>query len=295
VPDERTRRAWNGLVKYANAKAIDTEELRATISDCMPWSTASDPWGLLAGMRGEWLQEQGAKYQSAVKATLLWLCTDRKARDVYRPEAKGFLYEHLAHISLTLGEVPYTPEDPDHFDESRRYWEHGGHPRDDSPLESHDLSKSYKDIADPVCDFLLNEYQKYRNGEYKDPVPIFLCTNPDCGKLVMPQRIGRKAFCSDECKAAKQRQEIPQQEQTDYQWLYRLSNKTEGVKRAELRSKSGQDRFNGIKARNYGPRCKRLIDKLDRFSSSGPKSLATTGREKNEKCKRRNGRSARNS
>jgi hypothetical protein len=119
--------------------------------------------------------------------------------------------------------------------------------------------------------FVLNEYQKYRNEEYKYPVPIFLCGNPNCGKLVMPRRIGRKTFCSDECKAAKQRLEIPQGEQTDYQWLYRLSKKkSEGAKRAELRRKGSFDRFMDIKAHDYGPRCRRLVEKLERFA---PKSI----------------------
>jgi len=137
--------------------------------------------------------------------------------------------------------------------------------RNDSPLEMKSLSRNYEDIADPICDFILNEYQRYRDGEYREPVPILVCTNPDCGKLVMPKRIGRKAFCSDECKAAKQRREIPQHEQTDYQWLYRLSKKPDGTKRIELRNESGRDRFAAIKARNYGPRCERLIERLEPF------------------------------
>jgi hypothetical protein len=249
---------------------MDIEGLRETISGCMPWSSASDRWGLLAGMGAEWLQEQGSKYQPAVKATLTWLCSDAKSRDEYRQAALGFLYEHLAHITLTLGEVPYAPDDPEHFEESSRYYEHGGRSKDDSPLGIHDLSRGYQDIADPICDFVLNEYQKYRNGEYKHPVPIFLCGNPNCGKLVMPQRIGRKTFCSNECKAAKQRLEIPQGEQTDYQWLYRLSKKSDGVKKAELRLKSSFERLMDIKAHEYGPRCKRLVEKLERFA---PKSI----------------------
>lgn len=264
--DLRTRRIWQGLVAYANAANIDVSGLRSTISDCMPWSAAAYSFGLLSSSR---LEEEGAEYQPATKTLLLWLCSDPKSRgwDDYRPNALRFLYEHCEHIRVTLGEIPYALDNPEHFEESSKYWEVGGEPRNDSPLQVFTPSRIYKDIADPICDFVLAEYQKYRNGNYKRSVPIFVCANPACEKLVMPHRIGKKKFCSDECKAARHREDVSQSERTDYQWLYRLSKKPMGAKRAVLRSEAGQERLTVIMSRNYGAPCKQLIQELDRFSS----------------------------
>ena len=128
-------------------------------------------------------------------------------------------------------------------------------------------TRSYRDIADPILEFLLAEHNKFLDKEYKEPIPVIVCSNPGCDKLVMPERIGKRKFCSEDCKAANHKRNIPQKERTDYQWLYRLRKKPVGLIRKALRSEENQERFRSIKAeRGYGPASQELIRKLERFT-----------------------------
>src|SRR4029077_10951599 len=129
-------------------------------------------------------------------------------------------------------------------------------------------SKDYRDLADPICDFLSSEYERYLNREIsrKDKkgaplVPIFVC--PRCDKLVMPERTGRKKYCSvctESARAEKYRQRAPAAEGKDYQWLYRLRRKEPGSRSVFLRNQRNQERLEQIKLRQKkSSRCQGLL------------------------------------
>jgi hypothetical protein len=80
-------------------------------------------------------------------------------------------------------------------------------------------SKNYQDIADPICDFILNELERITKDDRQ--VPICGCEGPSCNKLIMPERIGKGRFCSDACKSAHYRRKNSPSASNDYQWLYR--------------------------------------------------------------------------
>src|SRR6266566_4835254 len=96
----------------------------------------------------------------------------------------------------------------------------------------------------------MSEYQKYLNRQPsrrdKEPppvVPVFVC--PRCNKLVMPERSGRKQYCSictDQARTEKYRENAPADEGRDYQWLYRLQNLTPDVRKVFLKSPKSRDR-----------------------------------------------------
>jgi hypothetical protein len=284
--DERTKRIWRGLVNYANTTAIDFTEFRRTVGDCMGWIVATQPIGLLSFTSEESLREQAVKYQQPVRSLLRWLCGDASADDLdlleYEDDAWEFLDVHTEHIGgVSLKEVNrpqhvsedlktlnYTTAEIQHFkDEANRYWEE----MERSPLGIWTPTKDYRDLADPICDFLLTEYQKWRNREYarrdkKPAPPVPICACPNCKKLVMPERVGRRKYCSDcsdKARAKSYVEKAPSDENRDYQWLYRLKKTRPELRRARLRQQKVQERLADIKARQQDShRCKELMRRM---------------------------------
>jgi hypothetical protein len=150
----------------------------------------------------------------------------------------------------------YPSADIERFEEAtRKYW--AGLKAGDSPLGIWTPTKDYEDVADPICDFLLTEYQKYRE---RDPgrrdripppaVPILIC--PKCGRFVMPQRVGRKqacSDCSDQVRREKKRLKDLPFERADYQYLYRLKICGLTERKLRLRQPKVQKRLTLIKKR----------------------------------------------
>jgi hypothetical protein len=290
--DVRTKRTWAGLVSYANGAATEPGEIRRIIGDCMPWVAAVEPFGLLDPML---VDEQGLlklalEYRPSVEVLLRWLCSEPKSKERSSShwQALGFLREHGQHIrGMHLKEVYYDAEGVEQFnytaaereslrEEQGRIWDAARYKTRDHKLAGTDFSpfgilapsKEYKDFADPICDFVLSEYQRYLNREYnrrdKKPaplVPIFVC--PNCNKLVMPERVGRKQYCSncsDRARAEKYRQTASPDENRDYQWLYRLRHLEPTLLRVRLRTSKVRERLKEVKARQRdSSRCQSLL------------------------------------
>jgi hypothetical protein len=285
--DRRTKRAWAGLVRYANADPIDVNEFQSTLADCMPWVSAFDAFGLLGWLspiHDEELLRQATEYQPSVKALLRWLAVDPKSqeRPSLQQQASSFLQEHSEHIggtrlketyydsNMDMPKFNYTPAELEQFKAEYRGYSQASKDGD-SLLGILAPGKDYKDVADPICDFILSEYQKYRNREYsrKDKTPpplvtVFVCSK--CDKLVMPDRAGRKkscSECSDQVRADKYRQKASPDENRDYQWLYRLNKMDSASGRQRLHQPKGQQRLADVKARQQNSRrCQRLIHEM---------------------------------
>jgi hypothetical protein len=281
----RTKRIWHGLANYANAndKSIDIRELRKAIADCMPWYVATEWLGFLSE-HDELFLEKAVKYQPSVRALFRWLIN---AKPMQRGEsfnqAYGFLQEHIGHIKWRLIEVDYprnvmpelkelgyAPEDFYGLEEqSKKYWE--GFRRGESPLGIKTPAKKYEDLADVICDFVATEYQKYREKDYSraekrpaSPVPVIIC--PNCDKFVVPDRFGRKKYCSDctnRARAESYRKKGSPNEARDYAWLYRLRQAEPRLRAARLRQPKNKQRLAEIKARQRNSaRCLKLIRKM---------------------------------
>ncbi|HVS89741.1 MAG TPA: hypothetical protein VHF01_16160 [Candidatus Acidoferrum sp.] len=291
--DARTKRAWTGLVNYANGNATHAE-IGSTVAACMGWVSAVAPFGLFDWIGTTDLTTQAEQYRSGVDILLRFLCSRAKSaeRTSLRSPAQNFLLEHGQHIgAMDLTEIRYnekvgkslknfgyTPSELESFKEqSDRIWDSAKYiPRgqlttagtDWLPLGIKVPTREYRDLVDPICDFLMSEYQKYLNRQParrdKEPppvVPIFVC--PSCNKLVMPERTGRKTYCSvctDSARAKKYRQNAPAAQGRDYQWLYRLKQKEPTVRRVFLRNQKNQERLKQVKIRQKeSSRCQDLL------------------------------------
>lgn len=304
--DEKTRRIWAGLVNYANGAATPAM-IRAIYVDCAGWIAATMPSDLFDPMPLEGdLSTQAEAYRPAIENLLRFLCSQPKSeeRNRLRDQAVEFLREHGEHIKGQvfrevfyreeyLRNLSYTPDELENFKkqikrilDQAQYWvtvraKVDGNVKEQPMIVGRDTlplgrllpSRGYQDFADPICDFLSAEYEKYLNREVsrKDKktaplVPIFVCPNPSCKKLVMPKRIGRRQYClecSDRARAEKYRQKASPDEGRDYAWLYHLLHQESGTRKARLRQQKVQQRLSEIKSRQKNsPRCLGLLRAL---------------------------------
>jgi hypothetical protein len=122
-------------------------------------------------------RQQADKYQQQLRRLLTWLSNPkRNAKD--RPLAFEFLSEHTRHIVFERGDPAFGPEE-----EQSRYFTEEGNLRDDFPHRT----RFYKDIADPICDFIQGEHELGRDA------PIRICKRPGCGNVVV--RFKKKEYC----------------------------------------------------------------------------------------------------
>jgi len=176
----------------------------------------------------------------------------------------------LQNFGFTPSERETCKEQCERIWRSAQYRPRGQHTlagTDSLPLGIKVPTRQYQDLADPICDFLMSEYQRYLGREFnrrdKEPpaVPIFVC--PKCDKLVMPERTGRKRYCSvctDRARAETYRQKAPAAEGRDYQWLHRLRRKEPALQKIFLRNAKNEDRLKQVKSRQKNSsRCQRLI------------------------------------
>jgi hypothetical protein len=192
--------------------------------------------------------------------------------------------EHTQHIEWRLIDIDFnqerkkeledlnfSPAEVENMSETyKRYW--AAYKRGDLRFNMQVPSKDYQDFADPICDFVLSEYQRHCDREYsrrdrkpRQWPPIFVC--PRCEQLVMPKRVGRRKYCSD-CsdlaRAQKYRDKASPGEGRDYQWLYRLLGKERGLRNAFLRIEKNQERLKQIKFRQKtSSRCRRLMERME--------------------------------
>jgi hypothetical protein len=296
--DAKTRRIWTGLVSYANGTAT-ADGIRNTIVDCVGW-VATIPWDLLDRVfvdeKLEDLSEEAEAYRPHVESLLRFLCSEPNSeeRNALRAQALEFLRAHGEHIrGLVFREAVYgmeylqklnqAPGELESFnnrmkkirDQARYPSYHRGQAtmvgEDSLPLGLLIPSRGYTDFADPICDFLCSEYEKYlyREASRKDKkaaplIPIFVC--PSCKKLVMPKRIGRRQYCSecsDRARTDKYRQRASPDEGRDYAWLYRLRNLNSDMRKIRLRQPKVKQRLTEIKSRQKNSRrCQGLLQVL---------------------------------
>lgn len=93
----------------------------------------------------------------------------------------------------------------------------------------------YKDIADPICDFIWNEHGEYHRDRKKLLAPLQSCKKPGCEKLVAAERPSRKKFCSDTCRALNKQESNPSMQNSDSAFICRTKKLSTTALRDYLR------------------------------------------------------------
>jgi hypothetical protein len=233
----RERRIWRNLVLYVNADLSTdvtayanflsvlyeltptpefTEFKLTELGDVGDFFSLSE----LGGPRKSDLIWLASHYQKPTRYLLLWLCQPKSHPDL-RLEALKFLEvnAHGEHWQIDYSEDPTASL--------------GGLDKDNSPFLYFIKQVQFASIITPVCKFIF---------EYTDDppkaLPVRICKRPGCNRLLIPERIGRKEYCSPKCCSSDHRP--APDENKDYMWLYRLSKiKSDGTLRKRLTGSPG--------------------------------------------------------
>jgi hypothetical protein len=230
----RGRRIWVEIVRYLNADlSVDAEAYAAFLKVLYELTTAPELTEFrlvefgneddflylseLSGARKNDLISLAVHYQHTLNELLLWLCRP-KSHPALRNRALRFL-EVNAH-----GEDWHIDYDEDPIAGLRGFEEENG------PFLYFVKEVKFASVMSPICKFLM----EYADDPPK-PLPIRICKRSGCKKLMLPERIGRKEYCSPRCCALDHRP--TPKENKDYMWLYRLNKiKSDGTLRKILKA-----------------------------------------------------------
>jgi len=165
-------------------------------------------------------QQQAVKYQPQLRWLLTWL-SNPKRNAKNRSLAFEFLSEHTRHVAFERGDPAFGPEE-----EQLRYFTPEGKLRDDFPHRT----KFYKDIADPICDFIQAEHELGRDA------PIQTCKRPGCENLVI--RFKKKEYCRTSlCNRERQKRDddLKQKKNRDNVFISRLRKMPLAMRRKKAR------------------------------------------------------------
>lgn len=242
------------------------KSLADTLLDCMHWM-ARNPygndtddvpamlavqispdvlWGTVEGRKGPvWLyleseeelahkfRRQAIEYKPQIHRLLNWL-SDPKNNMEDRPFSFSFLLNHAKHMEFQSGEPAYAPEE-----EAPRYWKPVHHWAPSGKLidETFELkddfphrTRAYKDIADPICDFIQTQHELGRG------IPIQVCKRPGCGSLVI--QFKKREYCRTAiCNRERQKRDdnVKLKKNRDNVFLCRLRKMPPPIRRKKAR------------------------------------------------------------
>jgi hypothetical protein len=234
--NERERRIWNSIATYANTDTnagSNSNAISGLVSICSDWTVqdgdrlaAFEEVRRYAVKQGKSLEESArfwaAKYQREFRDLLAWLIAPEK-NPALKSDAIRLLNFHGHGVTWELQEPV---ADTNFEDKSPDY-----HP------VFFIRQIQYASILSPICAFILDRIERFDNGEVRtkgDAIPLETCQREECRKFFLPERKGRKRFCSNLCAVLFNQKNRSPEEWRHYVWLYRLEKLSKGALRQKL-------------------------------------------------------------
>ncbi len=229
----RERRVWLDIVRYANADlSVDARAYGSflrVLYDLTPapdltefrlaeFGQAGDFFYLaeLGGARKSELIALAVHHQTSLRKLLLWLCRP-KSHPELRLGALRFLEVNARGEDWHIDYLEDPVGDSSELREGR------------CPFLYFIKRGKFASIMSPICKFVF----EFANDPPK-LLPIRVCKRPGCDRFIVPERIGRKEYCSPKCCSRDHRPAA--EENKDYIWLYRLCKiKSDGTLRKTLK------------------------------------------------------------
>ena len=89
----------------------------------------------------------------------------------------------------------------------------------------------------PICKFIL----EYVDDPREKDLPIQICKRPGCGKFILPDRVGRKEFCSSLCGSRLAQEKKPQELKADYASVASFGKRTKSNASAQVKEDQSED------------------------------------------------------
>lgn len=246
----RETRIWNRIIDYVNADlSADTEvyvNLLKVIRELTPGSTEFGGSQEFSGIKfyisdlansslKKDFRSLAVHYQQPLRNLLLWLCRPKSHVEL-REDALRLL-EFGAHgesWSIDLSENPLDKPGWGDFDEEK-----------ERPVLYFVKEVKYASIAGPICKFIFD----YVDDQRKKDLPVRICKRSGCGKFILPERIGRKEFCSSLCGSKVAQANKPQQLKAAYAWVHRLGKEPKAPLKLKLQKIRVKIRLREIETR----------------------------------------------
>jgi hypothetical protein len=256
------QRVWNHLIYYLNADLPADTAAYLRLLQILNELTCMDPtlvfmlkecgrgdddgirlWELSEHQASNFVSLAG-RYQPDLKNLILWLCKP-KSHPELRERGLRFLDKGAHGESWKVDyDVDPITDDESPFDE------------DKEPPEVYFVKQTkYASIVVPICKFIFG----YVDGLAKG-LPIRVCKRLGCGKFFMPQRTGRKIYCSDDCRVLDHQNDKSKDEKADDAYVRRLKQLTAGRLRRKLNLPKVENRLKEIESRR--PQMKETIGDL---------------------------------
>jgi hypothetical protein len=236
------QRVWEGLVHYVNADlnvdATGYVSLWTVVRELTPaaemtrfglceFGTDDDVFVLseLLSVRKRDLVALAHYYQKDLRNLLLWLRMPKSNSELRVPALK-FLERH-AHGEIWGIDYSDDPvKEISDFDEQR-----------ENPFLYFVTEVKYASVMAPICKFIFSRIEdiQAQSRAFCDAIPIVICKRPECGKFALPERAGRKQYCSTKCLQIVHKPS--REENKHYIWLHRLKGLTPGQWRKRLKQK----------------------------------------------------------
>jgi hypothetical protein len=180
------RLTWQGIVDYANADLSESAKEIAAVENLVHRCLGA---GSLSA-RGETFKKQAIHYQPHVRKLLYWLCrpTEKTLIPIEEPSGRPPLMVHP--VEFLNGEL--------HGSSGRLNAVESNFDEDSSDCFPFYFQREveYSTVIAPICKFIVDQLDE--SGEM---APVRICEREGCGKFTLPERQGRKRFCSDQCRA----------------------------------------------------------------------------------------------
>jgi hypothetical protein len=228
--DLRKLHIWQAVVDYANGDAVYRKLFDKLIPDGTQFAgldQIDELSGLFSSPSGDLEKDfvtKAAGYQTEFRKMLTWLCDPQHNRHL-RIGALKFIQAGAkgVHWDIDIHDDP-----TDEFATWNIYF----------------LKQvRFKSVMSPTCKFILDRMEEANEGNSR-AVPIQMCQREGCGRFFLPQRTGRKQFCSAKCVQAAHQ---PSKEYTrNNVFLHRLGKLSAGQRRKALAKPETKKRLREI-------------------------------------------------
>jgi hypothetical protein len=232
----REKRIWRGIIGYVNGDlSVDAqpyinlvEVLRELTPELTQLGGSHELRGIsfyLSDLTSSTIRKDflalAVQYHQALRNLLLWLCRPKSHTEL-RDDALRFLEFGARSESwhIDLKENPLTQRGWGDFDEKK-----------ERPILYFIKDVKYSSLMGPICKFIL----EYVDDPREKDLPIQICKRPGCGKFILPERVGRKEFCSSLCGSRLAQEKKPQELKADYAWVHRLEKEPKATLQLKLK------------------------------------------------------------
>lgn len=219
------RLAWQALVRYANTG--DAAALNTAYDRCAPslFKTHRKVFRMRADLIIESnkqfiepMETAAPKYHSMLRSVLTWLAVPDIDPELAQRSGDFVWYESQKIRWMRPSAYPRRANDAE--------------PRFFIPTLMGPGS-----AMSPICQFLLDRIRALQedNMSLEQAIPIQVCERDGCGNFVLPERHGRKRFCSDRCRALSF--QSSRDDWNEYMRKYRKTKRDMKARQAKARRK----------------------------------------------------------